>query len=198
VVGRSGSRPPTTEGGASAPVALGRTANLTYTPTAALRQETVRRCVAKLQPINPAAAQAVTKLFGPGKGDYGQVYQTLVRRSGLAENDVADALAVFAVVGYMAVNNMPSAAVTPAMMRGVRTQMAQVLTTNETFATPGAAARFGEQTKLQAVIMQGGWQAAIQQHTLPAYQRSTDALFSQQFGLHFTELGLTEQGFVRR
>ncbi len=176
-----------------------RSASFAYVPTPALKQKTVQNYVAHLQPKSPAAAQAVATTFGPGKYDYGTIYRGLIDGYDLRENDAASALAAYMVLGYMVVNNVQTdKQVTPAMVRGVRTQLLPLLSKNARLSAPGVPAQLGEEMKLQCVVVQGGWQSAGKAGTLPAYQQNIAAMFKNQYGLDMTQVKLTDQGFAKR
>lgn len=175
----------------------GTTKSLAYVPSAALRQKTVQGYVDRLKTKNPAASQAVATAFGPGKNDYGTVYRGLIDGYNLRENDAVDAMTAYLVLGWMIVNNVQNdKAVTAAMVQGVRTQVAPHLTANAKLTAPGVAAQVGEEMKLQSVIVQGGWQSAVKEGTLPAYRQGIASLFKTQYGLDLSQLKLTSQGFV--
>ena len=176
-----------------------KSVRLSYTSTPALRQQTVKSYVARLQPKNPAAAQAVSTAFGPGKYDYGQVYRSLIDGQGLHDNDAADAMAAFMLVGYMIVNDVrEDNSITPTQAQAVRAQVAPLLAQNAALQKPGALAQVGEEMKLQTVIIQGGWQSALKENTLPAYRQGIATLFSTQYGLDMRQVRLTNSGFAKR
>jgi hypothetical protein len=190
-IGHDGASPEKTD-------AAGKT-SLAYVPSAALKQQTVQGYANRLQAKNPAASQAVAANFGPGKYDYGTLYKGLIDGYNLRENDAVDALTAYLVLGWMIVNNVQSDnAVTAAMVQGVRAQLAPRLATNTQLTAPGAAAQVGEEMKLQSVIVQGGWQSAIKEGTLPAYRQGIAALFNTQYGMELSQLKLTPQGFAAK
>ncbi len=171
-------------------------ANLTYTPTPALRQQTVQGYVTRLKASNPAASQAIAANFGPGKYDYGQIYRGVTKESGLRDNDAADVLAGYLIVGWMIVHNVQDGnAITVPMARGVRAQVAPLLANSASACSH--AAQIGEELKLQTVVIQGGWQSASKEGSLPAYQRSIRDLFRKQYGMDMSLFKLTSQGFVK-
>jgi hypothetical protein len=99
-----------------------------YTPTPALRQQTVQGYVNRLKTSNPPAAQAITANFGPGKYDYSKIYRDLTKDVGLCNNDAVDALAAYILINRMVVNNMQDGnAIVVPMARGVRAQVAPLL-----------------------------------------------------------------------
>ncbi|MDO7875490.1 hypothetical protein Q5H93_12170 [Hymenobacter sp. ASUV-10] len=166
-----------------------------YKSTPALRQQTVQSYANRLKTSNPSGAQAVTAAFGPGKYDYGHVYRGILDGTGLRDNDAADALAAYMLMGYAIVHNIQDGkAITVPMARGVRAQVAPLLAANS--QARGRAAQLGEEMKLQTVIVQGGWQSAIKEGKLTAYQQSIGQLFKTQYGLDLSQLKLTSQGFV--
>jgi len=177
-----------------------RPASLAYaTPSAALKAQTVQGYVNRLRAKNPAASQAVAANLGPGKHDYGQIYRGIVQGTGLREHDAADNLAAFLVLGWMIVNDVPQVSGLPAgAPQGVRAQFAPKLAANAQLAAPGAAAQLGEEMKLLFVVVQGGWQSALKENTLPAYRQGVAALFQNQYGLDFAKVKLTAQGFVKK
>ncbi len=200
VVGRPGSSASRATNAAATPRNTSATsAGLPYTVTPALKQKTVQGYIDRLKTKNPAAAQAVATNFGPGKYDYNTIYQGLVKGNGLRQNDAVDAMTAYLVLGWMIVNNVQDGnAVTPVMVQGVRAQFASRLATDARLTAPGAAAQLGEEMKLQCVVVQGGWQSAIRENALPAYQQGIAALFSKQWGLALSQLTLTGQGFAKK
>jgi hypothetical protein len=178
---------------ATRPVASVSTA---YTPTPALRQQTVQGYIDRLKTSNPAGAQAIASVFGPGKHDYAQVFRGIVDGTGLHENDAADVLAAYMIIGWMIVNNVQDdKAITVPMARGVRAQVAPLLAGNAQMRT--RAAQVGEELKLQAVVVQGGWQAAIKEGKLPTYQQGIGNLFKTQYGMDMSQFKLTNEGFAK-
>ncbi|MBF9219662.1 hypothetical protein [Hymenobacter ruricola] len=175
------------------------TASLAYTSTPALRARTVQAYVDRLKPTNPTAAQAVVASLGPGKNDYGPVYLQMTKDSGLRENDAADNLASFLILGWMIVNNVQDGnAITVPMARGVRAQITPLLAANTKLRTAGAAGQVGEEMKLQFVLLQGGWQSALKENTLAAYRQGIAAMFKNKYGMDLSLFKLTDQGLVAK
>ncbi|MDO7844723.1 hypothetical protein Q5H92_00020 [Hymenobacter sp. M29] len=168
-----------------------------YTPTPALRQQTVQTYVDRLKTSNPAGAQAIASVFGPGKYDYSKTYREILDGTGLRENDAADALACYMIMGWVVIHNVQDGkAITIPMAQGVRAQVAPLLAGNPQMRT--RAAQVGEELKLQTVIVQGGWQAAIKEGKLAAYQQGIGNLFKTQYGMDMSQFKLTSQGFARK
>jgi predicted PhzF superfamily epimerase YddE/YHI9 len=81
-------------------------ASTAYTPTAALRQQTVQGYANRLKTTNPAASQAVVSVFGPGKYDYNQTCREILKGTGLRENDATDALACCLLMSWLVVHSL--------------------------------------------------------------------------------------------
>ena len=169
-------------------------ASFAYVPTAALKQQTLRRYAERLQATDPAAAQAAPATYGPGKNAYDTLYGSLLAGTGLRDNDAADALAALLLLGYQVVHNLRNPnLVSLEMARGLRGQVAAVLA-----HTPQLnRAAVGEECKLQTVVLSREWDAAVKNKTRPAYQRQVAALFQTQYHLVLSQVKLTSQGFVK-
>jgi hypothetical protein len=184
--------------GRSGASAASRRVNLAYVPTAALRQQTVRDLGRQLQARNPAAGQAFTNAFGPGKTDYGQLFQQMVKQSGLPADNAATAFAAYVEIGYMIVNDVQSErAITPGMDRALQRQMTTLLGQNSKFTSPAAVAQFGEATKLQAIVLYVGWQDARKGGQASQFRSNIAQQFRRQ-GLDLSAVKLTEQGLARK
>ena len=174
-------------------------ASFAYAPTATLRAQTVQGYVDRLKAKNPAASRAVAQQLGPGKHDYGLIYRGIVQGTGLRENNATDALAAFMVLGWMVANDVRETSALPTgAPRGVSAQLAPRLAQNAQLAAPGMPARLGEEMKLLFVVTQAGWQSAIRQNTVPAYQQGIAALFKNQYGMDLTQVTLTARGFAKK
>lgn len=178
--------------------ATARRVNLAYSPTAALQQQTVRDLSQQLQARSPAAVRAFNNTFGPGKADYGQLFQEMVKQSGLPANNAATAFAAYVEVGYMIVNDVQSeSTITPAMDRALQRQMTILLNQNNKLTSPSAIAKFGETTKLQAILLYVGWQDARKSGQASRFRSNIAQQFRQQ-GLDLSLVKLTAQGLSRK
>lgn len=175
-------------------------ARLTYTATPALRKQTVDNLAQRLAAKDPGQAQAVRTGFGPGgPADYGRLYAAGLKGSGFQDYDAASALASFMEVSYVVVNNIQDTkAITPAVDRGLRTQMAGLLSQNAATKSPAQLAQLGEEMKLQTVILMAGWQESLKSGQAAAFRSGIAQNFRSQFGLDLSQVRLTEQGFVPR
>ncbi len=171
---------------------------LGYLPTPALKKATVDGYISRLKISNPAASQAIAANFGPGKYDYASIFSGLVRPFGLNDNDAVDVLTAYLVLGDMIVNDVQDGnKVTPAMVQGVQEQFGPQLSKNPKLTAPGVAGQLGEEIKLETVIVQSGWQSALKEKALPAYQQGIATMFKTQWGLDLKAVRLTGPGFVR-
>ncbi|RTQ49623.1 hypothetical protein EJV47_12460 [Hymenobacter gummosus] len=189
------------KGGRTATTKTATASSFAYRPSPAVRERTVANLAAKLQASNPAGAQALTAAFGPGKLDYETLYAKIISGTGLRATDAADAMACYLLTGYAIVNNVQDGrTITPALAKGVRGQVAGIMQRNGQLKPddPVAAARFGEAFKLQTVILTAGWEEAAKKSTLPAYRSSIGSMFKGQYGMDFSQLKLTPQGFARK
>lgn len=169
-----------------------------YTPTATLRQSTVRRYLEGLRKTNPQAAQALQGL-STGPNAYEKRYLGIIQGSGLRDNDAADALASYLLVGWMIANDVRDGnAVTVPMAQGVRAQASRQLGANAKFRTPSALAELGEELKLQAVVLQLGWEEAIRSNQNATYQQAITSRFKRDYNLDLTALRLGSQGFGKK
>jgi hypothetical protein len=180
--------------GKARPVVTGA---FSYASSAALRRQTVSSAAQRLQARSPADAQAITSAFGPGKADYNQVYEGIIKGSGLNNNNAADALAAYTIINWVVVHNVQDGnAITVPMARGVRAQVAPLLAPKLT--APGAAAQTGETFKLQTAILFTGWQAARKNGQLADFRQRVASSFKAQYGFDLAQVKLTSQGLVKR
>jgi hypothetical protein len=195
--GRTGiSRATNRSTGAARPAASARTGTA-YTPTPALRQQTVQGFVSRLKISDLSTSQSIAANFGPGKYDYSKIYRDLTKDVGLRENDATDVLASYMILGWMIVNNVTDdKAITTPMTQGLRAQIAPLLADNPQARTH--AAQVGEEMKLQTVVVHSGWQSAIKQGKLTAYQQGINNMFKTQYGMDMTQFKLTSQGFAKK
>jgi hypothetical protein len=179
-------------------IATAKSYSLVYTPTAALRQQTLARYTQRTKAANPALARAVTEVFAPGKNDYAMVYQQMVNSFGLSANDAGDAAVANLVLGYLIINNLQGdRPVTNAQVRGVQAQFKPALKNNSKLAAPGLAAQMGEDLKLQFVVEQAGWQSAIKRNMLPAFRESVYRAVKNTYGMDMRQMSLTGHGFEK-
>lgn len=172
--------------------------NYSYKSTPALRQSVVAGFTKRLQSQSPKGAQAVAATFGPGKADYGTYYTQMLKTSGLHDNDAADALAGLMVVGYQIANNVPDEQVTATMERAARAQVAGIIAKNDKLNSPATRAKFGEELKLQTVVLVLGLQETMKNNTVDAYRKSISTMFQSQYHMNLLQFKLTNQGFAKK
>lgn len=177
--------------------AAGRKASLGYTPTPALRQQTVQNLARKLQAQNAAAGQAIANAFGPGKTDYNQLFGQMVQQSGLPANNAATAFAAYLEIAYVVVSGVSEASVTPALDRALQRQTTSLLGGNKALTSPAAVARLGEEMKLQAVVLYLGWQTAKKNGQEAQFKANVANTFKRS-GLDLSMLKLTANGLVKK
>jgi hypothetical protein len=174
-----------------------RRVNLAYTPTPALRQQTVQNLARQLQARNAVAGQAITNAFGPGKTDYNQLFGQMVQPSGLPANNAATAFAAYLEIAYVAVNGVSEASVTSAMDRALQRQATNLLSSNASLTSSAAVARLGEELKLQAVVLYLGWQTARKNGQETQFKANIANTFKIK-GLNLNALRLTDNGLVKK
>lgn len=188
------------KGGRSSAATASTTA-FAYRSSPSTRARAVEQVANRVRPRTPQLAQAITAAFGPGKADFETTYAQILDGTGLRAANAADAMAVYLLMGYAIVHNLQDDKdITPALARGVRQQVQGILLNNPKLKPndPVAAANLGEEMKLQAVVLQAGWQSALKEGKLAAYQQQTARLFKTSYGLDLSALRLTAQGFAKR
>jgi len=170
--------------------------NFAYTSTPDMRQQTVAGLVKRLQPTNAAAAKEIINIFGPGKTDYGQQYQAMIKSTGLRDNDAVDALTNYLITGYQIVNNLTGDYdISKAQNLGARAQVATLLASKASMKTRAARAQVGEEYKLQSVLLGAGWVGAVKANTQATYRQNVAVMFKNQYHMNMAQLKLTAQGF---
>ena len=174
--------------------------SLDYAPALpALRQQTVTTYAERVHSANPAAAQAVVASFGPGgAADYQTTYATLIKDTGLRANNASDALAALFVAGYRVAHADAPAGplLPPALVRGVRTQLAARATALAGAVRPNMLATAGEQLKLQTVLIYAGSLGSADKQ--PAFRQQIAQMLKTSFSLDVAHLSLTDKGFVKQ
>jgi hypothetical protein len=83
------------------PASKTSTVSLSYKPSASLKQQTVAGYVDRLKAKNPVASKAIAENFGPGKYDYGTIYNGLIKGTNIHNNDAVEGVIAYMVLGYM-------------------------------------------------------------------------------------------------
>ncbi|OOQ57983.1 hypothetical protein [Mucilaginibacter pedocola] len=189
---------PVTKTGKKAAVSS-KTGSLLYTPTAALRQQTVASYAERTKATNPALSKAVSQAFAPGKADYSSVYQNIAGSFGLKANDAGDAVVANLILSYLIVNNLQgNRPVNVTQVSGVQAQFKPKLQSSAKLTAPGMAAQTGEEMKLQFVIQQAGWQSAIKSNRLAAFQQNVWQATKNNYAIDMRQVRLGVNGFERK
>ena len=172
--------------------------SVSYTVTPELQAATIQNYVARHRATDPATARSVEALAAKGELTYDKGYKGLTARYNLYENDAADALAAYLLLGYRIVRNVPAAqAPTVDQEHALRSQVFDLLAKTSIVKDPNAPGRLGEALKLEYVLLQADWKMAQAQGTLPAFRQKTAAAFLSGYQVDFARLKLTVKGFAR-
>ena len=166
---------------------------LTYRPSAALARATVDGFVDRLSRANPLASKAAASQFQ--NEDYGLVYRALVVPFGLRDDNAADAVTAYTVLGWLIATGASDPQ--PRDVAAVREQLEPRLAAHPQFLKADTTAQLGEEFKLLFVTLHAGWQSARREGKLQQYSDGVAAMFLKQ-GTDLRALQLTHQGFVAR
>ena len=169
--------------------------DLSYQPSAAVKQQVERNYLDRLRRSNPAAANQVAAKLR--QYDYREIYTNLVQSHGLSSNNLADIVAAYSVLNWMIANqsfNDPSSQAVLAE----RDRTAATLSKLSSLRDPQMRQQAGEEIKLLFVTLHGGWQSAQREGQLSQYGEGVRALFRQQNGIDLRQIGLTKDGFRSR
>lgn len=170
--------------------------NFAYTPTAALKQKALDGYVARIEKSgNAEAAKVAREQFT--KNDANTVYKGLIAGTGLKENDAADALTAYTVLGWMIANDQKTQP-PPSGIRAAREAIAAGMAKNEQMTTPGVAASLGEELKLLFVSIHAGWQSAEKEGKAKQYADGVAAMFHKQSGQDLRGFAITDKGFAKK
>lgn len=170
-------------------------ARLSYSSTPALRRQALDGYLARASRQYPEAARVMSAQFA--KHDYAAVYRSLIGGTGLRDNDAADAVTAYTVLGWQIANgytdNLP-----PARIVAARRQIAAALAANPQLSSPATRPALGEEMKLLMVTLHAGWQSAQREGNLSRYADGVARLFRTQSGRDLRSLTLTDAGFSRK
>jgi hypothetical protein len=181
-------------GGAPAAARASAPVSLAYRADPALRRASLDAFLARAAASNRAGVEDLRRQFG--RHDYDAVWRQLTRGSGLSGSDAADAMAAYAMLGWMIANTSLEDA-DPAHVRGIRAQLAPALATDPRLAAPDTRAALGEELKILAVILHAGWQSAQREGQLARYADGVAEFFQGQ-GLDLRALSVGPSGFEPR
>jgi hypothetical protein len=168
-------------------------ARLPFASTPATQRQALGEYLARLRSTNPRAAADVQRAFA-GVNIH-QRFADAVRPNGLRANDAADVMTAFLVMGWEIVNQREPS---DAGVRGVRRQVAAQLLAQPQMRSPGVRTRFGEELKIQFMVIASGARSAPKEGKVAAYRRDIAGFYRRITGQDLARLGLTPGGFVRR
>lgn len=172
----------------------GAAVRLGYTPTRAVKERALAGYVARIARKDPAASRTVAQEFA--RHDAGSIYRGIAGSFGMRDNDIADILTSYTVLGYLVATGAPDPS--PGSVVAARNQIAAGLAQNPKFADPRLRADLGEELKLLFVTVHAGWQAARREGNLKQYGDGIAAQWRRQSGKDLRALRLTSQGFSPR
>jgi len=185
---------PSAGGGArsfATPAPAGAARGLPYpAPTEGFRRQQVANLLDRTARSDPRSADALRAQLA--RYDYASIYDGIVRPYGLAGNDAASSLAAYMLLGWMIVHEGQEPS--PAGVRGVRTQAAEVLSAPR-FAAPDIRAGSGEEFKILFVTIHAGWQAARREGTLDRYADGIARMFASGGGPDLRSATIGARGF---
>lgn len=179
-------RPASAQGGAVA---------LPYRPSPALRRAAQQGYIDRVSRTRPDLVPVMQAQFS--RVDYAKVFRSLIKGTGLRENDVADAVAAYTSLGWMISNNA-LADPDPRAVQALRQQVAQSLSANPQFTDAATRGQLAEEMKLLFVTLHAGWQSAQREGNLRGYSDGVAAMFKAQTGNDLRAMRLTPNGLVRR
>lgn len=167
----------------------------TYTATPAQRIGYRDAYIANLAKSNPTLASSLrTQLT---KYDYNTIYGGLLSGTGLTNNNLADALTAYTVLGWMVVNGQTSDP-SPAYIGATRRQWAAALA-KTSFASDAASRRqTAEELKIKMVLLHAGWKDAQKLGQSAAYANTVDGLFQSHMKLKLRSMTLGAAGLQTR
>lgn len=168
---------------------------LTYTETPALRRAALDAYLARVRRDAPDAAQAMAAQFA--RHDYAKVYSDMMKGSTLRDNDAADAVTAYTLLGWQ-VANEARGAISDRQVDAVRHQIAAQLAASPQAASPSIRASLGEEMKLLYVTVHAGWQGAAKEGNSQRYSDGIAAMFKRQSGRDLRAIRLTDAGFTPR
>ncbi len=202
LVEKKSRRSPTTSSGSSRPSnrlpANGATQgaiDLSYQPSAAVKQQVERNYLDRIRRNNPAAADQIAAQLR--RYNYQEIYANLVQSYGLSSNNVADISTAYWVLNWVIANQSATDPSRQAVM-AERDRTAVTLSKLSSLRNPQTRQQVGEEIKLLFVTLHAGWQSARREGQLSQYSDGVRAVFRQQNGADLRQIVLTKDGFQPR
>lgn len=165
-----------------------------YAATASARRQALGDYVSRIASQNPAAAKAVSEQFSAH--DMSKIYRGLTMPFGLRDDDVADLLTAYTVLGWLIATGAPDPS--PADVRVARGQIAAGLAADRANTDLAMRAGLGEELKLLFLTLHAGWQSARREGNLRSYSDNVAAMLKEQTGRDLRGVRLTSRGFSGR
>jgi hypothetical protein len=179
----------------SMPVSPTATAvNLDFATSRASRQEATRAFIERLRANDQRAANALDAQLR--RYDVGPVFAGIVRPFGMRDDDLADVLSSYVVLGWMVANQAGDPS--PRQVLAVRQRVAVLLADNPQLQSPTTRTVVGDELKILFVVLHAGMQSATREGAMPQYSAGVRQMFRQAAGEDLRSLSLTDAGFVRR
>lgn len=169
-------------------------AALSYTVTAAQRQRVRDAYLANLARRNPALASNLRVQLG--KYDYDAVYAGLLSGTGLVNNNLADALTAYTVLGWMIVHGKTVDA-PQAHVAGVRRQWLAALGGSRFARDLELRRSVAEDLKIKTVMLHSGWQSAGKTGQAAAYAEAVARSLQSQLKMDLASMRLSAAGLQR-
>lgn len=113
------------------PPAGARNVQLTYASTPALRRQAVDGYMQRMRRDYPEAARVMSAQLA--RNDYSVIYRRMMRGSGLRDNDAADAVTAYTLIGWQ-IAKQDASEISNARVQAVRRQIAPALAANPRIA----------------------------------------------------------------
>lgn len=183
-----------TTSGTAAP-ATNSSARLAYTPTPALRQRAVSGYLERIGQRDREAARVMQNVLS--RQNWSALYDGMIRDTPLRPDDAIDAVVVYTMIGWQ-IANRDAGEISNSKVSAIRAQMAPALAGNSTLASPENRAALGEEMKLLALTLHGGWLSAVKEGTARQYSDGVARMWQNQTGRDLRAVKLTDAGFSRR
>jgi hypothetical protein len=167
----------------------------TYSVTPAYQASIRDQYLTRLATKNPQlAARLKTQLQ---QYSYDGIYAGLLSGTGLSNNNLADVLTSFTVMGWMIVNNQQTDPPL-AQIAGVRQQWANALAGTKLASNAEARRQTAEELKLRTVLLNAGWKDAMKTGVTTDFAQIVSSNLRSEFKLDMARTKLTAAGFQTR
>ncbi|RYD53441.1 MAG: hypothetical protein EOP52_04725 [Sphingobacteriales bacterium] len=166
-----------------------------YSVTPAYQASIRDQYLARVAKKNPQlAARLKTQLY---QSSYDGIYAGLLSGTGLSNNNLADVMTSFTVMGWMIVNNQQTDPPL-AQIAGVRQQWANALASTKAAGDVAARRQTAEEMKLRTVLLNSGWKDAVKAGATTDFAQIVSNTLRTEFKLDMARTNLTNAGFQTR